>query len=121
MPKPMNLHIVVEEIAFGRIFRLLDGTPGVVRINLQSEEAPKQARKPSNPDKKPQGVRVLMALNASEDPLSLVEIAEALGTNCNNATKPVSIHLRAKRIQRVRRGVYKITAAGIKYLTADKE
>jgi hypothetical protein len=32
MPKPMKLMIEVEEVAHGRVFRMLDGTPGVVTI-----------------------------------------------------------------------------------------
>lgn len=32
MPKPMKVMVEVEEIAHGRLFRLLDGMPGVVSI-----------------------------------------------------------------------------------------
>lgn len=32
MPKPMRIMVEVEEIAHGRVFRLLDGTPGVIGI-----------------------------------------------------------------------------------------
>lgn len=32
MPKPIKLMLEVEEMAFGRVFRLLDGTAGVVTI-----------------------------------------------------------------------------------------
>jgi len=34
MPKPMMLTINVEEIALGKVFRTLDGMPGVVSINF---------------------------------------------------------------------------------------
>lgn len=37
MPKPMFMTVQVEEFAFGRVFRLLDTTPGVVTINLKGE------------------------------------------------------------------------------------
>ena len=37
MPKPMTMIITVEEIAFGKVFRILDTMPGVVSISLTGQ------------------------------------------------------------------------------------
>src|SRR6266403_2960072 len=34
MPKPMTMTIEVEEMAFGKVFRTLDGMPGVIAIKI---------------------------------------------------------------------------------------
>jgi hypothetical protein len=35
MPKPMIITVAVEEIAFGKIYRWLDATPGVVSLSYR--------------------------------------------------------------------------------------
>jgi hypothetical protein len=41
MPKPLVITIAVEEIAFGKIFRTLDGAPGVISLTFHQAESPK--------------------------------------------------------------------------------
>ena len=47
MPKLFPIHIEVEEVALGRVMRILHNTEGVAKINLQMEE----------PKAKPNGFR----------------------------------------------------------------
>lgn len=46
MPKPMTMTIEVEEIAFGKVFRTLDGMPGVINIRITGS-GPKAMAKPN--------------------------------------------------------------------------
>jgi predicted transcriptional regulator len=47
MPKPMTITISVEEAFFGKIYRTLDLTPGVVSISYHSESEAKPKPKPN--------------------------------------------------------------------------
>ena len=41
MPKPFQISLQVEEVAFGKVVRILNDTPGVVKIDLHLDGSPK--------------------------------------------------------------------------------
>ena len=83
MPKPMTKSIEVEEIAFGRVFRMLDATKGVVAIHLRGS-GPKTAAAPKSESSKRGGgatteCLVLAALVAAGKlPLNKVSLVAAI-------------------------------------------
>ena len=50
MPKPMIITVSVEEIAFGKVYRMLDTHPGVISMTYHAEGS-----KPNGHDKKENG------------------------------------------------------------------
>lgn len=80
MPKPMMLHVGVEEAFFGKIFRMLDGMPGVASLNIVSEAHPPQAKqsKGTVADGSTTHCIVLKALITAKRTMSKAELAKAL-------------------------------------------
>lgn len=126
MPKPMTMTIEVEEIAFGKIFRTLDGMPGVVNIRIAGS-GPKTAAaaKSSTAGQKQGGAQtvpciVLGTLIENKTPLGRPELFDAVesygkhGTSLPDALQKLR---RAKAIKSTGSGrtvTYKITPVGVK-------
>lgn len=125
MPKPMSMTIEVEEMAFGKIFRTLDGMPGVVSINLKGA-GPKAAtpKGKANGDGTANGGKtlntlLLEAMLASKNVLTAADLASALqahGKSRNSAQGTLSRLKAHKLVKRSGKG-WKITPAGIKAAT----
>lgn len=131
MAKPMKLMVEVEEIAHGRIFRLLDGAEGVVSITPIGD-GPKSARQNSGTRGQKQGgaqsapCLVLGAL--LETPglgrRALEGVLEANGKKATSLPDTLAKLRKARELASKGAGknvVYNITAAGKKrYETACK-
>ena len=127
MPKPMMMTIEVEEVAFGKIFRTLDGMNGVVSIHLQGK-GPRAKPNGSQAAPKHNGQTVwrlvMNALLASKGPLSRTELAQVIqaGGKAPTSLPDALLKMRkAKHIALHGKGQYKITAAGIKAATISDE
>jgi hypothetical protein len=120
MPKPMMLHVAVEEAFYGKIFRALDTMPGVVSLNPVSEAHPQQA-KAGKPDSikngSTAGCLVLAALIKAKRPMAKAELAEAMTTGGKKAaTLPSTLQsLKSKRHVINAKGAWQITPTGVKF------
>jgi hypothetical protein len=114
----MAMTIEVEEVAFGRVFRTLDGMAGVVAIRIQGS-GPKPARK--NGAKSGHGGStaaqlVLAALAASKAPLdraALIPAMEAGGKKAASLPDTIQKLRKQKLITSPKVGEYKLTKAGL--------
>jgi predicted transcriptional regulator len=127
MPKPMKLLVEIEEIAFGRVFRALDGMNGVVSLTPVGEGVKAATGKPTGQKKggaQSAPCLVLYALKGGV-PMSrstltavLVEGGKAATSTADTmkklmVAKEVTKHGTGKNV------TYKITPKGIKrYETA---
>jgi hypothetical protein len=129
MPKPITLTIDIEEIAFGRVWRLLDTMPGVVNIKLHGEGPKSKPGGSKQPQKKGGSQSVpclvlgaLIEANAKigRDPLN--KVLEANGKKATSLPDAIQKLFKAKEIQRFGKGrdvTYGITVKGRKrYETA---
>jgi hypothetical protein len=57
MVKPMPMRLQVEEVAFGKVFRMLSGMPGVVSIDIDAESPKRQYNKKNGAEQAPRADR----------------------------------------------------------------
>lgn len=119
MPKLFPIHVEVEELAVGKVMRLLHNTPGVAKVNLNlGEPKPKAngARKPYGPRKKYETsgndeiVKLLSNTNRSTP--ELASDFDALGRS------PVSVNSAIHTLQKA--GEVKRTPDGLKWMLTKK-
>lgn len=125
MVKPMKLMVEVEEIAYGRIFRMLDGSDGVVSI-LPVGEGPRSQRATGGNVQKKGGAQsapciVLGALIAAgRVQLDRAALRATLKVNGKSETSLPDTLTKLKKAGEIRASgsgrdvVYAITAAGRK-------
>lgn len=114
MPKPITMLVDVEEVAAGKIWRMLDAMNGVVSIKIKGE-GPRQV-KPNGKEssqRTTQGL-ILDALRA-KSPLhrsALQSVIEAGGKQKSSLPQALAELKKRKRIIPLIGGMFKITAAG---------
>jgi hypothetical protein len=122
MAKPMRIMVEVEEIAHGRVFRMLDGTPGVVSITPVGD-GPKSSR-PDVAQKKggAQSVACLILGALVKTPgisrAQLAPVLESAGKKVSSMPDALAKLRKAKHITTRGKGktvVYSITPAGKKH------
>lgn len=118
MPKPIKMMIEIEELAFGRVFRTLDGMPGVVAITPIGD-GPKA---PKGPDgKKGKGgtvyclvLRALIEADKAINRDSLRDVLKANGKAASSLPDTLTKLKKAKHIV-VKNAMYTITPGGRKH------
>jgi hypothetical protein len=123
----MTLTVHVEEIAFGRVFNVLDGMPGVINIALHAR-GPKpnghaKANGSSMKGQKMGGANsvlciVLGAMIEAEEPVERAVINAAVTAAGKSATSvPDALNklTKLKTFTKLSNGTYKVTATGRKY------
>jgi hypothetical protein len=127
MPKPIVMIVAVEELLAGKIWRLLDSTPGVVEINIQgSGPKPNGAAVPSKANGKNNGTPArILVLNAllSKSPQSkeaLGNLLEKNGKMRSTLPSTIAVLKQKKHIAAVDDG-FKITSAGTKAATTEQD
>lgn len=126
MPKPMRIMVEVEEIAHGRVFRMLDGTPGVVSITPVGDGPRAAANKPRQKNGGAQTAPCIVLGALVETPgVGRAALGAALEANGKKATSlPDTLQKlrKAKQITSKGKGkdvTYSITQTGRKhYATA---
>jgi hypothetical protein len=115
MPKPITITIQVEEVAFGRIFNLLDKMPGVVALNLHGSGS-----KPNGAAPKKRGatsasiiLKILTTANCGRELLRSAMVKE--GKSPASLQSTIDYLRKNKHIQDMPKGLFRITAAGRKY------
>jgi hypothetical protein len=81
MPKPFSISIEVEEASVGQVFRLLNRTPGVVKLHLDLDEAKKTRKLNGGGERKPRksgGRLKLYSLLAGGKPATTEQINAAM-------------------------------------------
>ena len=130
MPKPMSISIEVEEVAFGKVFRTLDGMPGVININIRGKGPKPNGSAPILPVSARKGngktvhTLILESLLASKSPKSREELGEAVATGGKSATSTPDGLQKLKKQKLIKQagvGKYRITAAGIRAATTNTE
>lgn len=126
MPKPMRLMVDVEEIAYGRVFRMLDGSDGVVSITPVGEGPRSQRANGGIAVRQKKGGAlsvpcvVLKTLIRAGEPMLRFDIGEALvsaGKTKNGLAPTMKDLLEKKEVTRSGAGkktAYKVTPKGIK-------
>jgi hypothetical protein len=121
MPKPMEMTIEVEEIAFGPVFRKLDIMPGVIAIHLRGT-GPRAVGPRNRGSVATVECLVLGALMLAKKPLNTTELATAITSfgKQKSSLGDSLMKLKAKKhIAAVKTATYKITPAGVdRYRTA---
>lgn len=116
MPKPMKMMIEVEEIAYGRVFRVLDTMQGVVTITPVGE-GPKQAKAAAKGKKGTVYCLVLSALIEADKPLNrdaLRDVLKANGKAASSLPDTLTKLKKAKHIT-IKSAMYSVTPAGRKH------
>jgi hypothetical protein len=115
MPKPVTMTVIVEEFALGRVFRSLDGTPGVVTISLHGAD-PKIAHELGQ-RKKSQTVSIVVLgalIAGAERHQDLVSPVMAAGKSETSIYDSLYKLHKMRAITR-KNGKFAITALGRKY------
>lgn len=126
MAKPMVIIVHVEEIAFGKVWRMLDTMPGVAKLELRSESAaPKKATNPNGDHRatwrQPGGFNLretLLKLLAKKSlhATEIRELATKNGRSAGGANSATTNLAKRKLIKTDRKGNWSITRAGKNYL-----
>lgn len=123
MPKPMSLTIEIEEIAFGRVWRTLDAMPGVINIHMKGQ-GPKQLKPATEVLNKKTTARLVLEALLIKSPASKLLLEEAIlagGKQKASLADTLTKLKKQKNISPAGKGMFKITAAGIKAATATEQ
>jgi hypothetical protein len=117
MPKPMKMLVEVEEIAYGRVLRLLDGTQGVVSITSVGD-GPKQPKSAAKKGKS--GTVYCLVLKALIDAKGAINrdaLREVLKSNGKSATSLPDTLTKLKKAKHITiaKAMYTVTPAGRKF------
>lgn len=114
MPKPMRMMIEVEELAFGRVFRTLDGMQGVIAIDIKGDGPKKGQCVPKAQGGKTINEIIFDALN--EGPKARKQLEHELA---RNGKAPTSIGSALTALRKSKR--LKLNATTGQYSLADKK
>lgn len=112
MAKPMSMLIEVEEVAFGRVFRTLDGMQGVISINLKGTGPKKGPCTPKAQGGKTVNEIILDAL--TDSPLPRKTLEGVLARHGKAATSAASALTHLRKTKKVKlnatTGEYSLTS-----------
>lgn len=116
MPKPIKMMVEIEEVAFGRVFRFLDGMPGVVTITPIGD-GPKAAKGAAKGKKGTVYCLVLSALIAADKPLNRDALRDVLSANGKAASSLPDTLTKLKKAKHItiKNAMYTVTPAGRKH------
>ena len=118
MVKPLKMMVEIEEGAFGRVFRSLDGMPGVVSLTPIGD-GPRVAK--GKVGKKGKGgtvyCLVLRALIEADKPVNRDALRDVLAANGKAATSLPDTLTKLKKAKHIaiKNAMYTITPAGRKH------
>lgn len=121
MAKLMKIGIEVEEGSFGRIINLLNGQPGVVKIDLHINKPAEKPAKKSDDSGDGLSLRPRILALLSEAPGTAPELAERSGIETKRIYNKFYHMKLSGLVKKMASGQYALTAAGKKLIKEAKE